>query len=47
MKAPLKLQNPRSASTSSVIMKLALLGGLVLASMYVVLKAFSELINAL
>ena len=47
MKASLKLQNSRSASTSSIIMKLALLGGLVLGSMYVVLKAFSELIKAL
>lgn len=47
MKASLKLQNNRTASTSSVIMKLALLGGLVLGSMYVVLKAFAELVKAL
>jgi len=46
MKASLKLQSPRSASTSSVIMKLALLGGLVLASMYVVLMAFEGLVKA-
>ena len=45
MKASLKLQ-PRSASTSSVIMKLAMLGGLVLASMYVVLMAFEGLVKA-
>ena len=46
MKASLKLQNPRSPSTSSVIMKLALLGGLVLASMYVVLMAIEGLVKA-
>ncbi len=46
MKASLKLQNPRSTSTSSVIVKLALLGGLVLASMYVVLMAFEGLVKA-
>lgn len=47
MKASVKLQNTRSASTSSVIMKLALLGSLVLGSMYVVLKAIAELTKAL